>query len=78
LQNNESQITSLKREESKSPENKKQYILSNTLVSYPSHATITKEIKKIAENKHEKDALKRMNTMPNDPMPTLCYGKHDR
>jgi len=34
------------------------------LVSYPSHATITKEIKKIEENEEAKDALKRINTMP--------------
>jgi hypothetical protein len=37
---------------------------------------LQKEIKKIAENTEERnDALKRRNTMPNDPMPTLCCGK---
>ena len=34
-----------------------------------------KRNQEIARNKDEQNALKRMNTMPNDPMPTLCCGK---
>jgi len=45
----------------------------------PSHADNNTElqkerIKESSKIRQRKDVLKRRNTMPNDPMPTLCYG----
>jgi hypothetical protein len=64
------------KKESRESQNNKMYPSKHLgIISIPCN-DYKKKFRKIAENKEERnDALKRMNTMPNDPMPTLCCGK---